>query len=429
MLRHLIPPSKKHVSYRGRYRVGGDSRIREVTLHTTVKEVAEKRLREIHEDAEREGEGLIPAAFTRKAMKRPLMELFEEFLEDTRKKGRTEDYVRILKLRFGIMAKECRWFTMKDVTARSFTDWRNAQKKYEPRTLRNFYETARVFCNWVDRRHEIENPLKRVESLHVPVKHPEGPRAFSEDELARLFAVKTKWQLLYHFLTYTGLRISEARRLRWGDLHLNDEKPGIFLRPESTKAKRGDWLPILSELLPLLKAHSCKLDKPDTLVFRHGLAKMSTLHRDMERAGIKLVDEYGRSAGFHTFRRTFITLLQRRGVHPRIIMQLARHKSLRLTDWTYTDSTKLPLTEGLETLAGVVKAAQKPTLNPQPAPLKVGQNGVSESRLVQPQKPESKKAISQNADSEADWKLLDEIVQDSPELEMVARVGVEPTHL
>ena len=64
MHRHLISPNAKHRTYRGRYRVGDNPKVHEVTLHTTVKEVADKLLKEIHEDAQRESVGLIPAAFT-----------------------------------------------------------------------------------------------------------------------------------------------------------------------------------------------------------------------------------------------------------------------------------------------------------------------------------------------------------------------------
>lgn len=72
---------------------------------------------------------------------------------------------------------------MADVTSRSFMDWRNAQTAYQARTLNNYYEAARAFFNWVDRSYEIPNPLKRVENLSVPVKYPQGPRAFTSTEL------------------------------------------------------------------------------------------------------------------------------------------------------------------------------------------------------------------------------------------------------
>ena len=73
----------------------------------------------------------------------------------------------------------------------------------------------------------------------------------------------------------------------------------------------------------------------------------------MVKAGIPLVDKLGRPVGIHTFRRTFVSQLQKAGVHSPVIMQLARHKSLRLTDSTDTDTTLLPLQEGLETLAPI----------------------------------------------------------------------------
>ena len=105
MHKFLLKPKGKHRTYRGRYRVGDNPKIHEVTLYTTVKEVAEKRLKEIYEDAQREDEGLIPGKVTRQAMKRPLMELFEEFIEDVRKREKSKDYMDNLRLRFPMVLK------------------------------------------------------------------------------------------------------------------------------------------------------------------------------------------------------------------------------------------------------------------------------------------------------------------------------------
>jgi len=425
MHKHLITPDAKHRTYRGRYRVGENPKVHEVTLHTTVKEVAAKLLTEIHEDAQRESVGLIPAAFTRKAKRRPLTELFEEYLVHLRKNDRSEDYVRIIKLRFLALAKGCRWSCMADVTTRSFLDWRNARNEYQARTLNNFHEAARAFFNWVDRTYEIPNPLKRVERLSVPVKYPQGPRAFTEDELGKLYAVaKPKRRFLYRLWAFTGLRRKEAKRLCWGDVHL-DESPGLFLRPEATKARRADWLPILSVLVPELRVARPDNWKANMLVFPRGVADVDTLHRDMIKAAIPLEDNLGRPAGIHTFRRTFITLLQRAGVHSRVIMQLARHKSLRLTDWTYTDTTKLPLEEGIETLATI--AAH--TASPRSSPLKFGQNGFSLSKAVPCEKSDAEDSFPEVVETKDDCLALEHAVQSSPNLELVPGVGVEPTHL
>ena len=426
MYRHLIPPDAKHRTYRGRYRIGDNPRVHEITLHTTVKEVAAKLLKEIHEDAQRESAGLIPAAFTRKAKRRPLTELFEEYLDSVRKNGRSHDHVRVVKLRFLALAKGCRWSCMGDVTLRSFIDWRNAQTKYQARTLNNYFEAARAFFNWVDRAYEIPNPLKRVENLQVPVKYPQGPRAFTAGELLSLFGVaKPKRRFFYRLMAFTGLRRKEAKRLCWGDVHL-DDNPGFFLRAEATKARRADWLPILSALVPELLATRPGYGKASTLVFPKGVADPETLRRDMVKAGIPLIDKLGRPVGIHTFRRTFISQLQKAGVHPRVIMQLARHKSLRLTDSTYTDTTLLPLSEGIEFLAPIA-AQPVGAISPRSSPRFSGQTGVSVSKAVQGEKSESKFSAPEVIESEDACLPLAATVQSSPKLEMVPGVGLEPT--
>ncbi len=86
-------------------------------------------------------------------------------------------------------------------------------------------------------------------------------------------------------------------------------------------------------------------------------------------------------------------------------MQLARHKSLRMTDWTYTDTTQLPLTEGVETLAALAA--------PRSSPLNSGQNGVLVSKAVQAEKTSLKDFLSELAESEETWRELDHVVQSS----------------
>jgi integrase len=424
MYKHLLPPDAKHSSYRGRFRIGDNPKVHEVTLRTTVKEVAEKLLTEKYEDAQRESVGLIPAAFTRRAMRRPLVELVEEYLKDVEKRSLSRSYTRMLKPRILALAKDCRWTCTADVTRKGFVDWRNRKRGFEARTFNHFFDAARAFFNWVDRTYEIPNPLKRVEKLPVVVKYPQGPRAFSEEELKKLLAAAPqRRRFVYFVLAFSGLRRKEARMLLWGDVHLDDE-PGFFLRAEATKARRADWLPILSVLLPELRAARSEFFKPSTRVFWRGVPDADTLHRDMTKAGIPLVDKWGRPTGIHTFRRTFISHLQRLGVPARVIMQLARHKSLRLTDWTYTDTTKLPLAEGIETLAGMAKVVSSVPAPPQSSPpktrggksspltspLKSGQNGDFQAKAVPDEKSGPIVSVAEVAESERDCPALSETV-------------------
>ncbi len=388
-------------------------------LHTTVKEVAAKLFNESYEDAQRESVDLIPSALTRKTKRRPFTELLEEYLEDVRKNGRTHDHMRVVKSRFLKLAKDCRWSCMADVTPRGFIDWRNAQTKYQARTLNNFFEAARAFFNWVDRCYEIPNPLKRIETVEVTPRYPDGPRAFTKDELDKLCAVaKPKRALFYRFMAFTGLRRIESKRLVWGDVHL-DDAPGLFLRAEATKARRADRLPLLSVILEEMRKFRPPYWKANMLVFPRGVPDVDTLHRDMDKAGIPLKDNEGRPAGIHTFRRTFITFLQNTDAHSRVIKQLARHKSLRLTDWTYTDTTKLPLQEGIDKLSAIASPRSSPRFS--------GQDGVSLSKPVRREKSGTESFITEAAGAEGNCPTLEHVVQSSPNGELVPGVGVEPT--
>ena len=426
MLKFLIEPDEKHRAYRGRYRVGDDPRIHEVTFpNVTVKEVAEKLLKQVHEDAQREAEGLIPARSTRLAKQRPIMELFGEFLAHVRKKQRTKDYVRQVEHRLPTLVQECGWKTWRDVTAKSFHDWRITQTRYTPRTLNHYLAAAWVFLNWVERAYELPNPLKRVDKFAVQPKYAEGPRAFSNDELIRLLAVAKKWKLLYLLLALSGLRIKEARQLRWADVHFGDN-PHLKLRPEATKSKRADLIPLFPVLARALEAHRPLHWKPSDPIFRRGVAECDTLRKDATKAGIDILDELKRPMGFHTFRRTFISLLHASGVAPRTVMQLARHRSLDLTNWTYTDTTKLGTDVAIEKLGGLLFDSSG---LPRSSPLFSGHNGHSLSKTVQPEKYQNKITQPEATGMESLSQQLATVVQDGPNDERVPGAGFEPGRL
>lgn len=153
--------------------------------------------------------------------------------------------------------------------------------------------------------------------------------------------------------------------------------------------------------------------KANMLLFPKGVADPYTLRRDMKRAGIPAIDKLGRPVGIHTFRRTFISQLQKAGVHPRVIMQLARHKSLRLTDSTYTDTTLLPLAAGMEMLAPLA-AQNEEQISPRSSPRFSGQNGVFVSNAVQVEKSETNESASQVVERESGCLALAHDVQPCP---------------
>ena len=84
-----------------------------------------------------------------------------------------------------------------------------------------------AFLNWlVDTDRLIANPLAKVSSVETRGQQVRASRAFTDDELRRLFAVARHHLLGYQVLLDTGQRRSEVRSLVWGDLHLDGEKRG-----------------------------------------------------------------------------------------------------------------------------------------------------------------------------------------------------------
>jgi integrase len=71
------------------------------------------------------------------------------------------------------------------------------------------------------------------------------------------------------------------------------------------------------------------------------------LRLDLEAACIPYRDQEGRVADFHALRHSYITLLSRSGVSPKMAQELARHSDIRLTRNVYTHA-------GLFDLAGAV---------------------------------------------------------------------------
>jgi integrase len=181
------------------------------------------------------------------------------------------------------------------------------------------------------------NPVKEIGTLSgdaVKVR-----RALSPDEANRLLAVAREHDparaLYYETALMTGLRWGEIAALRWADLILSD-RPGIRLRAATTKAGRGDDLPLHLELARKLVEVKPPFARPGDRVFK-SVPIRRTFLRDCERAGVPIRDERGRTIDRHALRTTFVTWLLKGNVNARTAQSLARHSSIELTTRNYTD--------------------------------------------------------------------------------------------
>jgi hypothetical protein len=140
--------------YRGRYRLDGDTKITDVSLHTSDKWVAQQRLEQIVKEKQMEQEGILAPGTVRKAAQSPLQQHLLDYVDDLNALKRDERYVYELKNRVLRLMRECKWPQFKDITSASFQAWRVA-RKIAPKTLNEYLGSVSSFLNWMEKHERI----------------------------------------------------------------------------------------------------------------------------------------------------------------------------------------------------------------------------------------------------------------------------------
>jgi integrase len=337
-------------TYTGRLKIAGETRYRHIALGVTDKRVAEQKLAEVVRELERESVGLVVPRSIREAFAAPFADHVARFLEETKAKGRAPHTVTHYRTLLRVLSRECGWKTLRDVTPRSFCEWR-ARSKRSPKYLNDLHGVASSLLTWLERREMIlANPLKHVEK--VANASPGGyRRALSALEIPRLLAVappQRAW--VYLVILYTGLRRHELNRLTWGDFQLETAPYSVSLSSTITKNRKAAVLGLRPEVVEALRRRRPADSMPFEWVFRGKVPAVSSMHRDLLAAGIPVVDERGRKLDVHALRTTYGTMLSASGVSPRVAMELMRHSDLRLTMRVYTDAAQLPMISEVEKL-------------------------------------------------------------------------------
>ena len=314
------------------------------SLRTTDKRVAQKRMDEIVAREQQERAGLlIPESLTNAATK-SLQKHAMDFIEDLIATDRVGEYTRHIKSRLNRLFKEIGWNLPKDMNSDAFIEWRK-QYKAEPRTKNHYLDTLNAFCNWMKGNKRIEaNPFEHVKRVSIPKGSTGNHRSLSAAEIRRLLTVAPDRAALYLVAVVTGLRDIELRRLRWEHVYF-EQLPYLKLPPDLTKNRRGDIAWLTPEAAHLL--HEMNPDgEAKGRVFK-SMPSHHTFNNHLEQAGIPKHDHLGRSASFHTLRRSLVTLMHKEGVDRRTAMAVARHAHSQLTDVIYADTEALPKREAV----------------------------------------------------------------------------------
>ena len=166
---------------------------------------------------------------------------------------------------------------------------------------------------------------------------------------------------------FTGMRLGEIRNLKWNQVNLVDAQVSLF--PGETKNDEGRTIPLVAELLEVLKSQRTRRDMEypdcDFVFFRRG-KRIGDFRKAWgsacARAGLGKIELDARKRSrkykgllFHDLRRSAVRNLVRAGVPERVAMAISGHKSRRVFDRynIVSDRDVLEAGEKLETyLAG-----------------------------------------------------------------------------
>jgi integrase len=155
----------------------------------------------------------------------------------------------------------------------------------------------------------------------------------------------------------TGGRLEQIANLRWRDIDdLDGPKPAVIYDADQSKNGSGWKVPLPPMAVGLLKAYrkSTLVLEPDQQLFpARTKYDNKKVDRDMRKAGV-MRKRNGRSASFHSLRKTYCRNLVHSGVPVSVAQQLMQHKTLAMTLEVYAECQDEDKIEAAGRAAGYV---------------------------------------------------------------------------
>ena len=329
-------------------------------------------------ELERETHGVGIPKSTREAWRVPLADHHTAFVQACEAAKLSPNTLAKYRLSLPKLFARCKWKTIREVTAQSFTDWRD-ECGLSPKTVNDLLGSMRTFLLWMKRKRLIlSDPLEFVRKVSNPGVGS-FRRALSVEEAQRLIAKAPPHRArVYLTMVYTGLRRTELNGLKWGDFNLTGNPPQLRVPSSLSKNKKESIHYLRPEVVEALTAIRPEGVKPDVWVFRGTIPRIPTFKRDLKTAGIPFEDARGRRVDIHALRKTYGTMLASSGVSPRVAMELMRHSDMKLTMGVYTDVSHLQIIEDSGRLPSIrlpQKAEDKATVAEAAVSLETGALG------------------------------------------------------
>ncbi|NCN39392.1 MAG: tyrosine-type recombinase/integrase [Candidatus Aenigmarchaeota archaeon] len=187
-------------------------------------------------------------------------------------------------------------------------------------TMRSVYFSLKFFYeNVLNEKFEEKLPLAR-KAMKLPI-------VLSKEEVSKMIEITNniKHKLVLMLLYYAGLRLDEARNLKWHDIDFDRE----IIHIKTAKGDKERVVFLHKKLIKMLKFYGTKKD---------GFIFTSQKDEKYNKRTIQqIVKSASKKAGIkkkvtpHTLRHSFATHLLESGADIRYIQQLLGHKDLKTT--------------------------------------------------------------------------------------------------
>lgn len=276
------------------------------------------------------------------------------------------------------MREWCQWRTAKDITRESIAEFLSVELAGKSRkTLENHQLAISGLCKHL--RHSVGGsgpaivgdpsagalPALRGAAARQARAVQVTRRPLTEAEVARLLRAPPpakrsgagSWphrRRVYALLIGTGLRRAELHGLRRYQVKTEAARPFVEVPAQLSKSGRPRYLPIAGELLVMLREWLGPIEP--AAHFARPIPHVSTLHADLERAGVVVDDGTGRRLDLHALRVTCCTRLATADVPVRVAQAFMGHSRIDTTvkHYALVGRTELAvLAQGMPDIAGL----------------------------------------------------------------------------
>ncbi len=187
-------------------------------------------------------------------------------------------------------------------------------------TMRSVYFALKFFYgNVLNKSFEEKLPLAR-KSLKLPL-------VLSKEEISRMLESTNnmRHKLILMFLYYAGLRLDEARNIKWQDVDFDRE----VIHLKTAKGDKERVVFLHKKLIDALKMYGISQEGSIFVSQRDSLYNKRTIQQIVKYSSMKA--GLRKNVTPHMLRHSFATHLLEAGADIRYIQQLLGHKDLRTT--------------------------------------------------------------------------------------------------